>query len=54
MGSFVGFFTVLGIIARNGIMHINHFQHLEKYEGMKFGPDARAARIDRTGRARSS
>lgn len=38
MGSFVGFFTLLGIISRNGIMHINHFQHLEKYEGMKFGP----------------
>lgn len=38
MGSFVGFFALLGIIARNGIMHINHFQHLEKYEGMKFGP----------------
>ena len=39
MGSIVGFFTVIGIIARNGIMHINHFQHLEKYEGMRFGPD---------------
>ncbi|HEY8218173.1 MAG TPA: efflux RND transporter permease subunit [Acidimicrobiia bacterium] len=39
MGSLVGFFTVLGIIARNGIMHINHFQHLEKYEGMEFGPE---------------
>jgi Cu/Ag efflux pump CusA len=39
MGSFVGFFTLLGIISRNGIMHINHFQHLEKYEGMKFGPE---------------
>jgi Cu/Ag efflux pump CusA len=39
MGSLVGFFTLLGIIARNGIMHINHFQHLEKYEGMTFGPE---------------
>ena len=39
MGSLVGFFTFLGIIARNGIMHINHFQHLEKYEGMTFGPE---------------
>ncbi len=39
MGSLVGFFTILGIIARNGIMHINHFQHLEKYEGMTFGPE---------------
>jgi CzcA family heavy metal efflux pump len=38
LGALVGFFTVLGIAARNGIMMINHFQHLEKYEGMEFGP----------------
>ncbi len=39
LGALVGFFTVLGIAARNGIMMINHFQHLERYEGMEFGPD---------------
>jgi Cu/Ag efflux pump CusA len=38
LGSIVGFLTVLGISARNGILIINHFQHLEELEGEKFGP----------------
>jgi CzcA family heavy metal efflux pump len=38
LGSLVGFFTVFGISARNGILLINHCQHLEKHEGEPFGP----------------
>ncbi|HEV2906344.1 MAG TPA: efflux RND transporter permease subunit [Actinomycetota bacterium] len=38
LGSLVGFLTVLGIVARNGIMLISHYQHLERFEGVPFGP----------------
>jgi CzcA family heavy metal efflux pump len=37
MGSLVGFLTVFGIAARNEIMLISHYQHLERYEGVPFG-----------------
>jgi Cu/Ag efflux pump CusA len=36
LGSLVGFLSVLGIAARNGIMMISHFQHLERQENEPF------------------
>ena len=38
LGSYVGFLAVFGIAARNGILLINHCQHLEHYEREQFGP----------------
>jgi Cu/Ag efflux pump CusA len=37
LGALVGFFAVLGIAARNGILLIAHFRHLEQEEGLPFG-----------------
>mgnify|MGYP003337655878 FL=1 len=39
LGSLVGFVTVLGIAARNGIMLVSHYRHLQVTEGIPFGYD---------------
>ena len=37
LGSMVGFLAVLGISARNGVELINHYQRLEREQGVPFG-----------------
>jgi Cu/Ag efflux pump CusA len=37
LGSLVGVITILGVSARNGIMLIEHYRHLENVEGEPFG-----------------
>jgi CzcA family heavy metal efflux pump len=39
IGSLFGFFTVLGLAIRNGIVMTNHFDRLERVEGTTFGPE---------------
>jgi Cu/Ag efflux pump CusA len=39
LGSLIGFVTVLGVAARNGIMLMDHYRQLQRDEGMAFGFD---------------
>jgi CzcA family heavy metal efflux pump len=39
LGSLVGFLAVIGLAARHAILLINHYQHLERSEGVPFGCD---------------
>ncbi len=39
LGSLVGFVTVLGVAARNAIMLISHYRHMQAAEGVPFGPE---------------
>jgi CzcA family heavy metal efflux pump len=39
LGSLIGFLALFGIAMRGGLLLIRHFQHLEREDGEKFGPD---------------
>jgi CzcA family heavy metal efflux pump len=39
LAHWVGFITLIGIVSRNGIMMISHYQHLMAVEGMPFGKE---------------
>jgi Cu/Ag efflux pump CusA len=39
LGALVGLVAVIGIAARNGIMLLSHYRHLEEHEGVAFGPE---------------
>lgn len=39
LGSLVGFISVLGIAARNGILILSHYRHLQDAEGVPFGTE---------------
>ena len=39
LGTLIGLVAVIGIAARNGIMLVSHFRHLEREEGLPFSAE---------------
>jgi Cu/Ag efflux pump CusA len=39
LAHWVGFITLIGIVSRNGIMMISHYQHLMEVDGLPFGKE---------------
>jgi Cu/Ag efflux pump CusA len=47
IASLVGFITLFGIAARNGIMLVSHYQHLMAHEGKTFADAIRQGSLER-------
>lgn len=47
IASMVGFVTLFGIAVRNGILLVNHYDHLQKYEGKTIGESIVAGSMER-------